>query len=160
MRTMSLSVKLPLFVAMACLIPWSDADAQCHWHARTGLLPDQTIEPWTPSPNMPPGALTLGADYLTIRTIAVRQNAFFIQSQPQLTLPRVLIIEASVQYVSGVSIHSSRAPIAIAFDTGSGRGNMLYIGDDEVFLNQADGGFLCSRRGNRKLRWPSSGSRN
>lgn len=121
--------------------------AQCDWVAANGVLPDQMCTPWMLSQSAGAPSPVLGPSELTIATTSTSQNVFYIQQAPQLSLPPNLIIEATVEYVTGFSNHNSRAPGVIAFDVSSGWGNMLFIGDDEIFLNMSDGGSSCSAKG-------------
>ena len=108
------------------------------WQAASGLLPDQISPAWTliDSATIENPALVGGV--LTLSTSVEAENMAYIQTEPLIDTVSPFYIEARVRYVSGFSSSAARAPIIIGLTTAPNIGNILFIGEDEVFFNVAN----------------------
>ena len=135
-------------LALAAIAQVAGAQCPVVWEAATGVYPDQCDPPWqlNQSTSPPPCNLPmLQGGVLVIHTCVDAEYVGYLQEEPALTLPPVLIMEARVRYVSGSASHASRDTIAIGFDLRPYEGGLLYIGDGVIFLNKSDGGTTCSQ---------------
>lgn len=128
-----------VIAVMCCVVLWLGGGtaeaAVVTWEASSGLTPDQTTQPWELGDTATPEDPILSGGVLTLGTSAIEENLFYIQSGDSIDMPSMLVIEATVRFVSGSSADASRAPAAINFTTSPGVGNYLFIDQDVIFTN-------------------------
>lgn len=109
------------------------------WTASSGLRPDQIFPAWTLNDTASPENPVLSGGALTLATSPDVELMSYIQSGSLVDTSGDFYIEATVKRISGSSSSSNRAPIAIGFTTVGSLGNILFIGNDEMFfLTAAD----------------------
>jgi hypothetical protein len=114
------------------------------WQASAGSLPTASCPLWTGTdsslaadPSIAGGVMTLPTGS---REFGVDDDQMsFRQRGSQLRVPPLLVIEARMRYVSGSSAAPWRTPAVIAFTASPGVGNLLFIGEDEIFLTGPGG---------------------
>ena len=133
---------LVLLASTAAALP-AQAQFQVEWTATDGVTPDQACPPWTAvdTSSLP---VVLGPTSLTIQTASDGQNQGFVQTDGELDFPALLTVEAAIWYVSGSTQSAVREPIAIYVTVPGGVANILWIGQDNMFLN---GGTQCATKG-------------
>ena len=109
------------------------------YEASSGLLPDEVCPPWTLFDTASPEDPSLSGGKLVISTNQNRESMGFLQSASDIAIPPNLVIEERVKLVSGSSSALTRAPIAIGTTTSPAEGIVLWIAQDEMFINLADG---------------------
>ncbi len=113
------------------------------WSASTGLPPDQKCPPYTLTDTAQPEDPTLFASpspaKLTLSTDSNEENLFYIQTGPYINFSASTFIEARLRFVSGSSSLANFTAAGIFFTTAPDVGNILWIGQDEIFLWSAIG---------------------
>ncbi len=122
--------------AALCLLAAPPARAlDTLWDASTGVLPDAMPCPWVKVTNTTPAPAFAGGA-LVLSTSNVAGNTFYEQTQSQLAIPvDSLVVEARVQYVSGTTSSSTRAPVAVEIEHSAFRGTVFFVGAGEIFFN-------------------------
>jgi len=104
------------------------------WYAVSGLLPDETCPAWelgeSPSGDPP----TFEGDTLVLTTSSGARTLVYQQTEPQTAFPDTLVIEFAMRFESGSTSDQTQRSAGVAFHDDSRNGNILYIGQDEMFL--------------------------
>lgn len=106
------------------------------YDAASGQFPDELLcQPWVKSDTADPEEPALAGGILTLSTSLTSEGMWYKHSDTMLSMPAQLVIEARLRYVSGFADVSTRAPVLILFTTEQDRGNALFIGNGEIFIN-------------------------
>ncbi|MBZ0112047.1 MAG: hypothetical protein K8J08_06280 [Thermoanaerobaculia bacterium] len=120
---------IPMLVASP-----SAAQTTVLWQASSGLFPDQGTRPWTLTDTAEPEDPTLGAGALTLATDANAEILYYGQTAEHVAIPSELVIETTLQLVSGSSSSNAKGSVIVAFTLAPEFGNSLHIGVDDIFL--------------------------
>src|SRR5690349_18121412 len=124
---------LSLLLALAAREP-ARADVTL-WHAASSVFPDQMPCPWTKVTNTTPAPAFSGGA-LVLSTAAVSGNTYYQQVSSALAMPPdSLVIETEIQFVSGGTSNSTRAPAAVEIEVSAFRGTVFFVGSGEIFFN-------------------------
>jgi hypothetical protein len=110
-----------------------------NWNAPSGVLPNQIATPWTLFEDATPELPVLSGGVLTLSTTPDAERMIYSHSGSTVDMSGNFYIEARLKRVSGSTSSPNRAPISIGFTTTGSFGNILFIGNDEVFfINSGD----------------------
>jgi hypothetical protein len=107
------------------------------WYVSTGLFPDQTTTNWVLS-DTAVGSPVLSGGQMTLATAANAEGMFYRQTA-NLSIPASLTMEFRAKFDSRNTTANNNSPMAIFFTTAANVGNILYLGQDDVWLTS---GFL------------------
>lgn len=117
-------------------VPQTDYNAT--YDASSGLFPGDICPMWTLNDSATPEEPSVGGGKLTLSTSVNAENMLYVQSTWEISITNPLVIEVRAKFVSGSSSHAAHAPMGIAFTTAPNVGNVLYIGQDIMFIDSAE----------------------
>jgi hypothetical protein len=127
-----------LFLTLASIAILADSPSAAQttvlWQASSGLFPDQGTRPWTLTDTAEPEEPLLSAGVLTLATDTDAEIIFYGQTAEHVSIPSDLVIETTLQVVSGSTSSNARGSVIVAFTLAPGFGNSLHIGVDDIFL--------------------------
>jgi len=104
------------------------------WQAAWQVFPDVVCPVWELVDNSAGGPPAFEGDTLVITTSDNADDLFYRQDEPLLAHPDTLVIEFRMRYESGSTGAPERRSSCVGFHDASGFGNVLFIGQDEIFL--------------------------
>ena len=128
-----------------CALAFPTHAATNAWFASTGLLPNQTTSDWVLRDTAAANPALAGG-HLTLSTAANSEGLFYLQTN-NLSISSPVRIEFSAKFDSRNTNLNWISPMSVIFTTGvsggGGVGNILYIGQDDVWVS----GPLFGQRG-------------
>jgi len=114
------------------------------WYPGTGLRPNETCPRWTLFNSAVPEVPDYNPVRLKLATSATGEIMMYTEQGPDFypTNEGEVYIQFRMRYVSGSTNDSARRVASVLFQTSGGasaKGNILWIGQDEIFLWSADG---------------------
>jgi hypothetical protein len=122
----------PVVAAASLCFAGSAVAATNAWFASTGFLPDQVTTNWALSDTSVNDPF-ISAGAMTLSTAASSEGMFYRQTA-NLAIPANLTMEFRARMLSRNTVANNNSPMAIFFTTGSGVGNILYFGLDDLWL--------------------------
>jgi hypothetical protein len=104
------------------------------WNASAGNTPDLANPPWTLDTNTGSSYSLPAGGPLTLTAPANFQSILYYQLATNLAIPSVLEIQATVRVLSSQSSVNYRAGTAIIFQNSNSIGNVLFLGNGNIFL--------------------------
>ena len=132
MRNNSLFLTLAS-ILMLLAVPLA-AQTTVLWQASSGLLPSQGTRPWILTDTAEPEEPILDAGVLTLPTDANAEILYYGQTAEHVSIPSELVIETTVQLVSGSSASNDKGSAIVAFTLAPEFGSSFHIGVDDIFL--------------------------
>jgi hypothetical protein len=117
-------------------IAWVPASSYASWEASTGTFPQHLAAPWTLTDSATPEEPHFDGDLLVLGTDP-GEDMYYRQLPAVADLSGSFYIEARMRLRSGASSATGRAPVMIAFTTGTRVGSALLISVDSVSLNRS-----------------------
>jgi C1A family cysteine protease len=104
------------------------------WQAYSGQFPDEICPPWSLANNADTEAPVLEGDTLVLATSDLSENMYYQQEEPLFDYPEEgLVVEFRAKNDSGATNSPEQTHCYVWFIEGPG-GNILWIGQDEIFL--------------------------
>ncbi len=104
------------------------------WTGASQKLPSEACPPWALVTENGAPQPALSADTLVIETTTFAESAYYKQSDGQLSIPNLWVIEFRMKLVSGAANLPNFAPAGFAVVPRASEGNILWIGADDLFL--------------------------